>query len=75
MYGDPLHRYPKHHIKVLALVIMAAAGLEALQLIEATRHGRMADFLVKAAGGGFGVAIGMGLAILSAVTRKAEVRL
>lgn len=48
--------YPRHSLQVLALVVMAAAGLEALQLIEATRHGRMTDFLVKALGAGFGVA-------------------
>ncbi|KQP53612.1 hypothetical protein ASF41_23355 [Methylobacterium sp. Leaf111] len=64
--------YSKRPVRVLALVIIAAAGLEAFQLLEATRHGRMADFLVKAAGGGIGVAIGSGLAALPALRRGVE---
>lgn len=64
--------YPKRPAQVLVLVIIAAAGLEAFQLLEATRHGRMADFLVKAAGGGIGVAIGSGLAALPAFRRGVE---
>ena len=59
--------YPKRLVQVLALVIIAAAGLEAFQLLEVTRHGRMADFLVKAVGGGIGVAVGSGLAALLAL--------
>ena len=66
--------YPKHPLWVLALVIMAAPGLEALQLIEATRYGGMGDFSVKETGGGFGVSAGMGFAILTSVIRKAKVR-
>jgi hypothetical protein len=53
--------YPHRRWEVLALVTLAGAGLEALQLIEATRHGRLGDFLVKAAGGGFGVALAVAL--------------
>lgn len=63
--------YPRHRIPVLALVVVAAAGLEAFQLLEATRHGRMADFLVKAVGGGIGVALGSGVGALPAFRREA----
>lgn len=66
--------YPKYPVRVLALVLLAAAGLEALQVIEATRHGRFADFLVKAAGGGFGVAMGSGIAAMASLSGKAEAR-
>ena len=66
--------YPKHPLWVLALVIMAAAGLEALRLIEATRYGGMADVLVKETSGGFGVSAGISFAILTSVIRKAKVR-
>ncbi|KQP72164.1 VanZ family protein [Methylobacterium sp. Leaf112] len=58
--------YPQRRWEVLALVTLAGAGLEALQMIEATRHGRMGDFLVKGAGGGFGVAMAMALTRVSA---------
>jgi len=57
--------YPQRRREVLALVILAGAGLEALQLLEATRHGRPGDFFVKAAGGGFGVAAAMVLTRIS----------
>lgn len=57
--------YPHRRWEVLALVTLAGAGLESLQLLEATRHGRLGDFLVKAAGGGFGVAGAMVLTRLS----------
>lgn len=67
--------YPKHPLQVLALVLVAAAGLEAFQLLEATRHGRMADFLMKAAGGTLGVSVGTGLAALASVAGNAEARL
>jgi len=53
--------YPRRRWEVLALVTLAGAGLEALQLLEATRHGRTGDFFVKAAGGGFGVALAVTL--------------
>lgn len=53
--------HPRRPWQVLALVIVAAAGLEALQLIDPTRHGRLGDFLVKAAGSGLGVAVGLAI--------------
>ena len=67
--------YRKHPVRLLALVILVAAGLEALQLIEATRHGRMTDLVVKVAGAGVGVAMGSVLAALNAVRQKVEARL
>ncbi|SFH11404.1 VanZ family protein [Methylobacterium gossipiicola] len=59
--------YPHRRWEVLALVTLAGAGLEALQLLEATRHGRPGDFLVKAAGGGFGVAVAMAVTRMTAL--------
>ncbi len=46
--------YPRRRLAVLALTVAAAGLLELSQLVQPTRHGRGADFLVKAAGGGFG---------------------
>lgn len=48
--------YPRHRWRVLVLVVVAAGALEAFQLLEATRHGRVADFLVKVFGCGCGTA-------------------
>lgn len=62
--------YPRRRWQVLAVVILATAGLEALQMVEVTRHGRMTDFLVKGMGGSFGVAIAMGLAFVPAIGAK-----
>lgn len=61
--------YPQRRWQMMLLVIGAAAVLESLQLVEATRHGRMADFLMKAAGGGFGVGLATALAALPAFGR------
>ncbi|MEE7477835.1 hypothetical protein [Methylobacterium hispanicum] len=54
--------YPRRRLAVLALTLAAAGLLELSQLIQPTRHGRGADFLVKAAGGGAGWAAGLVLA-------------
>ncbi|CAN7653214.1 hypothetical protein LJR016_005116 [Devosia sp. LjRoot16] len=51
--------YPRHLWLVLALVLGAAIALEALQLVSASRHGRLFDLAVKLAGGGFGVVAGV----------------
>ncbi|MEE8626598.1 MULTISPECIES: VanZ family protein [Methylobacterium] len=48
--------YPRHRWRVLLLTIAAAGALEAFQLLEPTRHGRIADFMVKVVGCGFGSA-------------------
>jgi VanZ like family len=46
--------YPRYRWQVLLLTVAAAGGLETLQMIQPTRHGRVADFMVKAAGCGVG---------------------
>lgn len=51
--------YPRRLWLILALVLGAAIGLEALQLVSASRHGRVFDLAVKLAGGGFGIAAGL----------------
>ena len=53
--------YPRHIWLVLTLVVGAAIGLEALQLVVSGRHGRIIDLAAKLIGGGMGV---MGGAIL-----------
>ncbi|KMO44885.1 hypothetical protein VQ03_00875 [Methylobacterium tarhaniae] len=48
--------YPRHRWQVLLLTVAAAGALEAFQLFEPTRHGRIADFMVKLVGCGCGSA-------------------
>ncbi|BCM82659.1 hypothetical protein NS228_10060 [Methylobacterium indicum] len=48
--------YPRHRWRVLLLTVAAAGALEAFQLLEPSRHGRIADFMVKVVGCGFGSA-------------------
>ena len=50
--------YPRHLLLVGALVLGATALLEALQLVEPSRHGRIIDLSVKLVGAGLGLAIG-----------------
>lgn len=50
--------YPRHIWLVLALVVGAAVGLEALQLVVSGRHGRIIDLVAKLLGGGIGVTAG-----------------
>jgi hypothetical protein len=50
--------YPRHLMLVAALLLGATALLEALQLLEPGRHGRILDLVVKLAGGGCGFALG-----------------
>jgi hypothetical protein len=47
--------YPRHRWQILVLTLVAVGALEALQMLSPSRHGRVADLAVKAAGGGFGV--------------------
>lgn len=51
--------YPRRLWLILALVLGAAVAFEALQLVSASRHGRVFDLAVKLAGGGFGIAAGL----------------
>lgn len=47
--------YPKHRIVVLVLLVAFVGSLEALQLLVPSRHARIYDAIVKAAGAGTGV--------------------
>ena len=51
--------YPRHLWLILAVVLGAAIALEALQLVSVSRHGRVFDLVVKLAGGGLGIALGV----------------
>jgi len=51
--------YPRHLWLIVAVVLGAAVALEALQLMSASRHGRVFDLVVKLAGGGLGIAAGV----------------
>lgn len=42
--------YPRQRLLVLALTVAAAGALEAAQMLQPSRHGRLPDFYVKAAG-------------------------
>lgn len=50
--------YPSRVLLVFAIVVGAAIGLEAFQLLTPDRHSRAADALVKALGGISGICIG-----------------
>jgi hypothetical protein len=47
--------YPRHWLLALCAGIGIAAGLEFGQVFSASRHGRLADFVVKASAAGVGV--------------------
>jgi VanZ family protein len=49
--------YPHHRLRVVALVIGAAGALEVLQHLNPSRHGRLPDGAVKAAGALWGVVL------------------
>ena len=50
--------YPNRVLLVFIIVVGAALGLEALQLLTLDRHGRAVDALVKALGGISGICVG-----------------
>ncbi len=54
--------YPRQRLIVLAGVVIVAGFLEFGQGLTASRHGRVADFLVKAGGGAVGWLAGCALA-------------
>lgn len=56
--------YPNRVLLVVVIVVGAAAGLEALQVLTPDRHGRVLDALVKALGGICGITLGQLLAFL-----------
>jgi VanZ family protein len=56
--------YPSRILLAAVIVVGAAAGLEALQVLTPDRHGRVIDALVKALGGICGISIGQLLSLL-----------
>ncbi|MBE7202003.1 MAG: hypothetical protein INR70_29940 [Parafilimonas terrae] len=46
--------FPRHRLTILLLVVAVAGLLEAGQMLSASRHGRISDFLVKAGSGALG---------------------
>ena len=56
--------YPGRVLLVVAIVVGAAVGLEALQLLKPDRHGRAADALVKVLGGISGISAGQMVSFL-----------
>jgi VanZ like protein len=50
--------YPNRILTIVAIVVGAALGLEALQLLTPDRHARATDALVKAFGGISGICAG-----------------
>jgi hypothetical protein len=49
--------YPRRRLVAASFVIFAAGVLETFQLVTPDRHGHIADAIIKAAGGAFGVAL------------------
>jgi VanZ family protein len=49
--------YPKRLVLMVAIVILAAGLLELAQHLVPNRHGLLADFVAKAAGGALGVLV------------------
>jgi VanZ family protein len=46
--------YPARRLQVLALCVVGAGALEAMQMLDPSRHGRLPDFMAKASGCVFG---------------------
>ncbi len=47
--------WPKRRLTALIVIVIATAGLEAMQNLTPTRHGRVLDALEKALGAGAGL--------------------
>jgi VanZ family protein len=57
--------YPSRVLLVVGIVVGAAVGLEALQVLTPDRHARVLDGLVKVLGGICGISVGrLGLLLL-----------
>jgi VanZ family protein len=63
--------FPRHLWTVLVAMVVLAVGLELLQLVDPTRHGRALDAFVKAVGGVAGTMAGY---FLSSMTARARSR-
>lgn len=57
--------YPSRVLLVAVMVVAAAVGLEALQLLTPDRHARVTDALVKALGAICGIGVGRLVSLLS----------
>ncbi len=53
--------YPRRRWQVFVFTLAAAGLLEILQMLQPSRHGRLADFAVKAAGCGLGGLLALAL--------------
>ena len=53
--------YPRHIVIIAGLVLGTTVLLEFLQVLEPSRHGRVADAAVKLVGGGIGLLAGAAL--------------
>jgi VanZ like protein len=60
--------YPNRILLVVLLVVGAALGLEALQLLTPDRHGRAVDAFIKALGGISGICVGQMFSFLLRLT-------
>jgi VanZ family protein len=56
--------YPTRVLFVVVIVVGAAVGLEALQVLTPDRHGRVVDALVKALGSVCGISLGRMMSFL-----------
>ena len=65
--GTLFAAYPRHIVLAATVVIGAALLLEAFQLLEASRHGRLFDASVKIVGGLIGLATGW---VFARLTRR-----
>ncbi|MCV3767218.1 MULTISPECIES: VanZ family protein [unclassified Rhizobium] len=64
--------YPKAWATTLAVLVVAAFGIEALQELSPSRHARIDDALVKAAGAVIGAPIGYATAWMTQRVRRAR---
>lgn len=55
--------YPKYFWQISVLVIASSVGFELLQMLSASRHGRLSDLAFKLAGALCGLTIGKGLSL------------
>jgi VanZ family protein len=64
--------YPKAWAPTLAVLVVAAFGIEALQELSPSRHARLDDALVKAAGAVIGAPVGYATAWMMQRMRNAR---
>lgn len=64
--------YPHRRWQILVILSVVAGAMEALQMVEATRHGRFEDVAVKIAGCWVGVTAAFALALAPGRMAKDE---